>query len=146
MTRADGVHSTRRRTASKNNMTNVVRLADHRAPKPTKAAKQKSLYELYPLPFFNRQKRCTWDVKPTGNYGADCETGRAFAIEFLKTCDGTIGWAHVVSMIMVDMIIAGPDGVHGDGSPKTNGIVIGFLGVIGRTLSALTIRHPGGAA
>jgi hypothetical protein len=30
-----------------------------------------------------------WDVTPTGAYTADCETGEAFGIEFLKTCDGT---------------------------------------------------------
>jgi hypothetical protein len=27
------------------------------------------------------------DVKPPGDYAADCETGEAYAIEFVKTCD-----------------------------------------------------------
>jgi hypothetical protein len=27
------------------------------------------------LPFFNDKDHCTSDVKPTGDYAADCETG-----------------------------------------------------------------------
>jgi len=54
--------------------------------------KQKSKYEAYPLPFPDRKKHSTWDVTPTGNSSADCETGEAYAIEFLKSCDKTNGW------------------------------------------------------
>jgi hypothetical protein len=72
-----------------------------------KRAKQKSQYELYPSLFFNRKDRCTWDVKPTGNYTADCEMGLAYAIEFLKTCDKTNGWASLLQSITADMIRAG---------------------------------------
>lgn len=103
------------------------------------------MYELYPLPFLNRKKRCCWDVKPTGDYAADCTTGEAFAVELLKTCDGTYGWAAFVRWIILDMIKAGPSGVFADGSPKTNGIVVGFMGVIGSAVAA-GIRHPGGVA
>ena len=76
-----------------------------------------------------------WDAAPTGNFTADCETGRAFAIEFLKSCDGTVGWASLMGKIVTDMIDA--DTIVGrwpDGRPKSNGIVIGFMGVIGSAL------------
>jgi hypothetical protein len=68
------------------------------------------MYDLYPLPFFNRETRNTWDVSPTGDYRADCETGRAYAIEFLKTCDGSIGWSALLSPIVASMIGVAPDG------------------------------------
>jgi hypothetical protein len=44
---------------------NVVQIKDYLAPPP---APQRSLYELYPLPFFNRDKLSTWNVTPTGKY------------------------------------------------------------------------------
>lgn len=111
----------------------IVQLSDYRTP-PPKKARQKSQYELYPLPFFNRKERCTWAVKPTGNYSADCETGRTFAIEFLKSCDGSAGWASLMAHIVTDMINAGTAGRWPDGRPQGNGIVIGFMGVIGSAL------------
>jgi hypothetical protein len=111
MTKARSVLSTQRTTVSK--------------IQAKKRPKQKSQYELYPLPFFNGKERCTWDVKPTGNYGADCETGEAYAIEFLKTCDNSYGWASLMQSITSDMIRAG----------SKNGIVIGFMGVIGSALA-----------
>lgn len=36
-----------------------------------------SMYDKYPLPFFDRERRNGWSVKPTGKYSADCETGHA---------------------------------------------------------------------
>ena len=95
----------------------------------------RSQYEKYPLPFFDAAKRCTWSVKPTGNYGDDCATGRAYAIEFLRSCDGTAGWTSLLQEIVGDMIRAGPDGDFADGDPKVNGIVIGFMGQIGRAVT-----------
>jgi hypothetical protein len=91
-------------------------------------------YERYPLPFFDRAKLCTWSVKPTGNYGADCATGRAYAIEFLRSCDGSAGWTSLLQQIVADMIRAGTSGAFA-GHPKVNGIVIGFMGQIGRTVT-----------
>jgi hypothetical protein len=85
---------------------------------------QKSKYELYPLPFFNAGQCCTWEVSPTGNYMADCELGRQYALEFLKSCDGTAEWASLLQLIADDMIRAG----------QMNGIVTGFMGVIGRAV------------
>jgi hypothetical protein len=49
-------------------ITNVVQIKDFLPPP------QRSQYELYPLPFFNRDKLSTCDVRPTGKYGDDCET------------------------------------------------------------------------
>jgi hypothetical protein len=113
----------------------IIQLSDHR-PTPPKKMKQKSFYELYPMPFFNRKRRCSWDAAPTGNYTADCETGRAFAIEFLKSCDGSVGWASLMGQIVTDMINAGTIvGRWPNGRPKSNGIVIGFMSVIGSAVT-----------
>ena len=140
MVKATRVHSMPRRTASKTQPANVVQLNDYRTPPPRRPKRKKgeSIYELYPMPFFNRKERCTWEVAPTGNYTADCETGHAFAIEFLKTCDGTWGWAALVRWIVLDMIKAGPE---------TNGIIVGSMGVIGDVLAMMMTRPgQGGAA
>jgi hypothetical protein len=69
-----------------------------------------------PLPSFNGKDHCTSDVKPTGDYAADCETDEAYAIEFVKTCDKNYGWASLMQSITSDMIRAG----------SKNGIVIGW--------------------
>ena len=57
---------------------NIVQIKDY-LPLPSPPPRQKSQYERFPLPFFNAEASCTWDVKPTGNYGEDCETGEASA-------------------------------------------------------------------
>jgi hypothetical protein len=75
-------------------------------------------------------------VTPTGDYGADCATGQRYAIEFLESCDGTHGWSSLLQNIVADVICAGPAGTYANGKPKTNGIVIGFMGVIGRAMCA----------
>jgi hypothetical protein len=111
----------------------IIQLSDHR-PSPPIRVKQKSQYELYPLPFFDRKRCCTWDVTPSDDYSADCDTGAAFAIEFLKSCDKTYGWASLMPTIIADMIRAGAADVRPDGRPSVNGIVIGFMGVIGSAL------------
>ena len=76
---------------------NIIQLRDHLTPR---RERRKSLYELYPLPFFNRKAHCTWDVAPTGDYFTDCQTGRGYAIEFLRTCDGTDGWSMLIGHIV----------------------------------------------
>ena len=83
-------------------------------------------------------------MTPSGSYAADCETGRQYAFEFLKSCDGTIGWSSILALIVSDMIAAGPTGYHADGKPKSNGIVIGFMSVIGRvaTVAVVAARAP----
>lgn len=116
---------------------NVVRIEDYLPPPPPRT---KSQYELYQLPFFNSAARCTWDVAPTGNYSDDCETGKAYAIEFLKSCDGTVGWSTLLAQIVADMIRAGPDGTWSDGRGRLNGVVIGFMGTIGKQLCMLASR------
>src|SRR5260370_417464 len=84
----------------------IVQLSDYRTP-PPKKARQKSQYELYPLPFFNRKERCTWAVKPTGNYSADCETGRPVARLEKLNSEGSSGLA-------IGGIVAG--WLHGPGT------------------------------
>ena len=93
-----------------------------------------SMYDLYPLPFFNKEGHCTWDIRPTGDYSKDCETGAIYAEEFLLSCDGTRGWSSLLGQIVADMIRAGTNGTFADGRPKVNGVVVGFMGGIGRAL------------
>jgi len=109
-------------------------------PKTRKApaAKVKSQYELYPMPFFDRESHCTWKVQPTGDYGRDCSVGRDYAREFLKSCDGTVGWASLLRSIALDMVRAGPmAGKLPDGSPRSNGVIVGFMGMIGDALACM---------
>ena len=117
---------------------NVIPLNAFRAPKQQKrkdGRKRKgSFYERYPMPFFNKNAHSTWNVTPTGDYGADCETGRAYAIAFLRSCDGSFGWASLLSSIVTDMIGAGPGGFWRTGGARSNGIVVGFTGTIGKAL------------
>jgi hypothetical protein len=119
----------------------IIQLSDYRKPPPPPAPrkKSKSQYDLYPMPFFNKKRRCTWDVQPTGDYEADCRTGRSFAIEFLKSNDKTCGWAGLQRQIVGDMIAAGPSGSFPDGYRKINGIVIGFMSVIGIAAAHSTV-------
>jgi hypothetical protein len=104
----------------------VVQISDY-------LPQQQSQYERYPLPFFNRDN--TWDVTPSGDYAADCATGARYAREFLRSCDGTAGWASLLAHIVADMIRAGTNGTFADGHPKVDGIAIGFMSVIGRAVA-----------
>ena len=108
---------------------NVVLLDKYREP-PVQ-----SQYEQYHLPFFAAEDHSTWSVKPTGDYFEDRQTGKRFAIEFLRSCDGTNGWVTLLPQIVGDMIIAGPSGTFADGWPKVNGIVVGFVGTISKVLT-----------
>jgi hypothetical protein len=121
-------------------MSSIVRLSDFRKPPPPSPQKRrqkraKSQYELYPLPFFDAKRRCAWSVQPTGDYARDCEIGYDYALDFLKSCDGSIGWCSTFNSIVADMIRAGPTGCFADGTPKINGNVIGFVGLLGRALA-----------
>jgi hypothetical protein len=125
-------------------MSNVVKFKDYLPPPPRRQRRkrQKSQYELYPLPFFNRKTRCTWDVKPTGDYVTDCETGKAYALEFLKSCDGTVGWTSLLPQIVSDMISAGPqEPPLPGGFQNPGGIVIGFMSVIGKAAAFPWLAH-----
>ena len=97
-----------------------------------------SQYAIYPLPFFDADRRSAWAVQASGDYSADCELGEKYAFEFLNSCDGTHGWTALLPQIVADMIGRGPDGVFPDGQPKTNGVVIGFMGTIGKALAKNT--------
>jgi hypothetical protein len=58
------------------------------------------------MPFFDQATGNSWNVTLTGDYGKDCETGTAYAIEFLRSCDGTVGWSSLLSPIIAGMIAA----------------------------------------
>jgi hypothetical protein len=62
------------------------------------------------------------------------EPGKRYAVEFLKSCDGTVGWSSLLASITADMIRAGTDGVFPDGHPRVNGTVLGFMNTIGRAV------------
>jgi hypothetical protein len=111
-------------------------------PPSRRRSKTKSQYELYPLPFFAAKARSTWAVEPSGNYTADYATGKAYALEFLRSCDGTVGWSSLLAKIVGDMIGVGPSGRWPDGAPRINGIVIGFMSTIGTVLNLNLIDHP----
>jgi len=119
-----------------------MNLSEHRRSEESSPVRKrtKSPYELYPLPFFNSKTGCMWDVQPTGNYSADCETGHAYAIAFLKTADGSYGWNSLLGGIVTDMIQAGSHSVSEDGHPHFNGVVSGFMSTIGRLVNAVASR------
>ena len=113
---------------------NVIQLSKYRTPAP-KRVRVKSQYARYPLPFFNRKKRCAWDVHPTGDFCTDYKTGEDFAAEFLSSYDGTWGWASLLPSVVADMILAGTHGTHADGQPKINTVVLGFTVALGHELA-----------
>jgi hypothetical protein len=121
----------------------IVQLDTYRRPPRPRVGSQ---YARYPLPFFNADVLSTWHVKPTGDYAADCATGRRYAIEFLKSCDGTVGWVSLLPAIMADMICAGTSGAWANGDPRVDGVVIGFASVIGRALCILSMTTPSNIA
>jgi hypothetical protein len=96
-----------------------------------------SQYERYPLPFFNAKAHSTWHIEPIGDFKTDRETGRRYAIEFLQSCDGTVGWVTLLPQIVSDMVCAGASGTYADGHPKVNNVVMGFMAVIGRATCML---------
>jgi hypothetical protein len=59
----------------------VIQLSDYRKPPPPPQPRQKRKSQY--MPFFNKKRRCTWDVTPTGDYSADFKTGQDFALNFL---------------------------------------------------------------
>jgi hypothetical protein len=115
----------------------IIQLSDYRAA-PPKRVKVKPFHKQYPMPFFEPLKAGginAWNVTPSGNYTKDCETGCTFAIQFLKSCDRTYGWQSLLQTIVADMIRAGPSGSFPNGYPKVNGVVIGFMSVIGSAVA-----------
>lgn len=92
-----------------------------------------SMFDLYRLPFFDVNApfaKRSWSVAPTGNYSADCDTGAAYAIAFLRSCDGTYGWRSLLAAIVASMIE--DDGIA---PRRSNGIVVGFMSTIGMALA-----------
>jgi len=90
------------------------------------------------MPFFKPRKSSginAWKVSPSGDYGEDCKMGSAFAIQFLKSCDKTYGWQSLLQCIVADMMREGTDGEFPNGFPTVNGVVIGFMSVIGSAVA-----------
>jgi hypothetical protein len=94
-----------------------------------------SQFDLYPLPFFDKNAphatRC-WTVAPTGNYSNDCDTGASYAVEFLRSCDGTCGWRSLLACIVMAMIRGAQ---QSNSAPEQSGIIIGFMSTIGTALN-----------
>ena len=110
----------------------VIQLDDFREPSP-KRAKVKPFNQTYPMPFFESRKGGginAWNVEPSGNYSEDIATGEAYAMQFLKSFDGSYGWHALLPAIVSDMIGAGAKGKYANGQPKTDGVVLGFMSVI----------------
>jgi hypothetical protein len=70
------------------------------------------------------------------------QKGRAYALEFLGSCDGSYGWNTLLGCIVTDMTAQGPVRGHWpDGGVKADGIIVGFMAVIAKA-SAVIMRHP----
>jgi hypothetical protein len=108
-------------------MGEIVQLKFPARPRPRKRPAGVSQYEIYMLPFFDVKTRRVWAPESTGRYSYDCAVGETFAIKFLQSCDGSLGWSTLMSQITLDMILAGPS--------KDTGLIIGFMGTIGKFLA-----------
>lgn len=70
---------------------------------------------------------CYWSVKPTGDYGKDCDTGRDYARMLLPHLKYNAGIT-MLGCIVLDMINAG------DRAGK--GLIVGFMAEISRELAS----------
>jgi hypothetical protein len=71
-----------------------------------------------PKPKGNQLGRCFWHVKPSGDYGKDCVTGRALALEYLALEEEDTGGQGYLPLIVGDM-------------PRAlTGIEVGFLTMV----------------
>ena len=82
-----------------------------------------------------------WDVKPSGNYGEDCDTGHALAEEYLAYIgtNPTYGNGTLLTCIVHEMIDQAKDG-H-----PWSGVHVGFLAGINRYAMAaaqIVIQPP----
>jgi hypothetical protein len=123
-------------------MGTVVQFPGIAAQKVGRSKRGQSFYDLYPMPFFDKKTRCSWTSVPSDSYAADCRRGRAYAIEFLSSCDGSYGWLTLLGCIVTDMTAQGPARGHWpSGRAKANGLIVGFMAVISRA-STVVMRHP----
>ncbi len=117
--------------ASKAKATNIIEFPGahlpRSSPKPKRARTQKGdFYSRYPLPFFSAGNNSVWAVSETGDRVADWDTGHQFGTAFVRSCDGSAGWQHLLGMIVNEMIREG----------DTNQIVMGFMTAISVRLAA----------
>jgi len=152
MTKADRVHSTPRRTASK-----IKRNKPRPKSKKRWIEKTDWTAQRDALPFFNKGKRgqpaSWWSVKPSGDYATDLETGFAYAKAFLPLMIFNAG-ASTLGMIVSHMALSGRDRSQ---APKDwrsiDSIALGFMMGIGGSLqsaiaciglAAVAIKKPEG--
>lgn len=82
-----------------------------------------------------------WNVKPTGSYEADCETGKALADEYLAFIGAypTYGNATLLTCIVRDMIDQAKAGA------SWSGMHVGFLARVNRCAMAMAnLRQSSG--
>jgi len=59
--------------------------------------------KMLPKPREGQHLRCFWNVNATGDYGRDCRTGQALALEFLAFEEADAGGPGYLPMIVGDM-------------------------------------------
>ena len=106
--------------------------------------KEPTFFDKYRMPFFDAKNMTNrfWNIKPTGDYATDCMLGEHYAVRFLNSCDGTVGWAHVLACIVHDMIQRGPERIRKNGSGAPGGVVIGFMGTVSKIVALALAADP----
>jgi hypothetical protein len=128
-------HIARRRTP-------IVR-SSAKASKPKAKAKNEAIAMRDALPFFRKGRgkieTSWWNVAPSGDYGADLETGKKYARAFLPMLSFNAG-ASDLGVIVSDMAKAGRDLAN---NPKErrgiDAVALGFMMEIGGSMQAAIV-------
>jgi hypothetical protein len=94
----------------------------------------KTLDRLHKSPSGSPAGRCFWDVRPSGDYVADCITGETLALEYLAYEEADTGAGTILAWIVGDM------------PQKQTGVEVGFLIMVAYAASAGAHRARGLAA
>jgi hypothetical protein len=84
----------------------------------------KTLDRLHKSPSGRSSGRCFWNVRPTGDYVADCITGETLALEYLAFEEARTDVGTILAWIVGDM------------PPKQTGVEVGFLIAVAYAASA----------
>jgi hypothetical protein len=84
----------------------------------------KTLDRLHESPSGRSSGRCFWDVRPSGDYVADCVTGETLALEYLAYEEADTGPGTILALIVGDM------------PQKQTGVEVGFLIAVAYAASA----------
>jgi hypothetical protein len=93
----------------------------------TKASKSRDPYAYRrKLPFMGRTRHAStwWDVSPTGNWNADFETGKKYAMTFWRVAGSRSSFGLDFGEIMFGMMVAETQRRH-------SGIEVGFIRTLG---------------